>query len=678
MVLLQQQTDKESPASPLGAIEGISRIIRSIVGDNEAAYQDTWITLHYAGITTAKDGDTIREIARRHHRKGKDERILRDTFENAEVLEDSPAMLTEQQVEQFSTVIREVVGVYDDSFQDAWMEVLKSGTHDVDEVKSLAMGCARRNGSAVIGARFKERSLDAPLGDPDDGFTLLDVLSAPEEQTASEVDADIDADTQYVATSTGKVNRKGSFYLDEDTRVALKTMYPHDTQMAAIRKVTGLAPAERDKRPWYRWEDAIVRQRYPWGGSLACTIDIARTQNAIEHRAKQLRVKHSRHTVHKPLPDWMDANDVATACGVSYQVVTKNWFKEGLIHTVIIPGYYHGHNGVFVMPHDFQTFLSSHYYLLDPESVEPQYRQHLPEEPTLVSTSVVAAELGITKSRITHWIRKGLVDALQGCKREYFMRVEDVRRIASQPFPVVRPSVDGPTHYLYHTDEHGMYYMACRRHRAERYADEVGGGDYDPPTCKLCLIVLGNFWKKQKQLPVPEKYYRPEECLICRDPRAAGSSLCDYHTGHIKLLYGSCIVVSCCKPRAPRSLRCERHGAEYEDVMAIARAHCRGRADQFSLATALVGAKEAVAQERVTAKEAVAQERVTAKEAVIKVVDTHRVMVREAAAQRRRATKMCRLLGKLTKQRRFPRESTRRRLLSLAGLCELGSETNRA
>ncbi|MFH1002964.1 MAG: hypothetical protein V1780_02345, partial [Chloroflexota bacterium] len=146
--------------------------------------------------------------------------LRRDTKDKYDVaVMDRPIALIDIGEKRISKIIRSVVGDFDDTFQDAWVKVLESQPQTEDEVLDIARQVKHQNASEHIAHTFKTVSIEKPLNhDFDDAFTLKDILEAPVERADDEIEHDIIADTHYTATSTGKINRKGSFYLDDDTR----------------------------------------------------------------------------------------------------------------------------------------------------------------------------------------------------------------------------------------------------------------------------------------------------------------------------------------------------------------------------------------------------------------------------------------------------------------------------
>jgi hypothetical protein len=182
-----------------------------------------------------------------------------------------PSIVVSLGIEKVSEIIKSVTKDNEDAFQDAWLAIIGDHVGSEEDIRRVADEISHKYFSEQQTKIHRDISPDTVICESTQSFrdvTIGEMLKAPEPRTDEEIDHDIDADTHYVATSTGKVNRKGFVHLDWDTARRLKELFPHDTYNVSIRKLVQLSPAERDKRPWYKWEDAIIRQRYSWGGVL--------------------------------------------------------------------------------------------------------------------------------------------------------------------------------------------------------------------------------------------------------------------------------------------------------------------------------------------------------------------------------------------------------------------------
>jgi len=174
----------------------------------------------------------------------------------------------------------------------------------------------------------------------------------------------------------------------------LKSLFPHDTYNASIRKLVQLPPAERDKRPWYKWEDAIIRQRYPWGSARACVIDLFRSLNAINKRSKFLSTGVTQLNNYKPNPNWLNIPELAEILGCSYEVASR-LEKTGKIKSIRIERYHQGHDGVFFTSEAIEKYIKDKEYI-------KQYGEKIWEDSLgkLERGECATAEWGVNVKRI--------------------------------------------------------------------------------------------------------------------------------------------------------------------------------------------------------------------------------------------------------------------------------------
>ncbi|KKN25476.1 hypothetical protein LCGC14_0884410 [marine sediment metagenome] len=290
-----------------------------------------------------------------HHHENKRVRSEERAVEKARKVKisqvvDSPMPLIDIGIEKISEIIKSVTGIFEDSFQDAWVSVIETGASTEDEIRQIANECSQKNAKEVISDSYKQRSIDEPLGhgqDSSEDFTLKDILVSPIDRSGSE--------DQYIASSTGKINKKGNVALDDEVVKAIKAKYPHDPLTHAIRKLASLPPPNRKKLGWHKWEDAIIKVRYPWGGSRAVMVDVYRTEAAIVSRAKQLGIIRGKLNGYKPCPDWLNIREVAEKIGKTWKTAER-FINEGVIQSIRIPNYHQGHDGVFVTPEAIKDY----------------------------------------------------------------------------------------------------------------------------------------------------------------------------------------------------------------------------------------------------------------------------------------------------------------------------------
>ncbi len=78
-------------------------------------------------------------------------------------------------------------GAYEDSLQDAWVEILERNLQVATEVKPIARKVRNRAIRQYLTRKYREESLQRPLGhNGDEGFTLESILPAPASGDRSE------------------------------------------------------------------------------------------------------------------------------------------------------------------------------------------------------------------------------------------------------------------------------------------------------------------------------------------------------------------------------------------------------------------------------------------------------------------------------------------------------------
>jgi hypothetical protein len=81
------------------------------------------------------------------------------------------------------------LGQYEDSFQQAWLEVIERDPQTFDEIPPIAMKIKNRAIKQYLTKKFKEKSLYEPIGGNGDGrFTLESILASPTSESTQEQD----------------------------------------------------------------------------------------------------------------------------------------------------------------------------------------------------------------------------------------------------------------------------------------------------------------------------------------------------------------------------------------------------------------------------------------------------------------------------------------------------------
>lgn len=79
-----------------------------------------------------------------------------------------------------NTYLHRFFGQYEDSFQDAWVEILESNAQTINEVLPVAKKVKNRAVRQYLQKQYREKSLQKPIGNDGDGtFTLESILEGP-------------------------------------------------------------------------------------------------------------------------------------------------------------------------------------------------------------------------------------------------------------------------------------------------------------------------------------------------------------------------------------------------------------------------------------------------------------------------------------------------------------------
>jgi len=136
-------------------------------------------------------------------------------------------------VDDVNRRLRSLFGQYEDSFQEAWVEILERNPQTVDDIAPIVRKVRNRAIKQYLNKKHKEESLQRPLGrDGNEGFTLESIVESPARGNADATDKDSD--------DRGSLYRKMvDFLIGEYTR-------QKEENLELKRKETGLK-AERLK-----------------------------------------------------------------------------------------------------------------------------------------------------------------------------------------------------------------------------------------------------------------------------------------------------------------------------------------------------------------------------------------------------------------------------------------------
>jgi hypothetical protein len=107
---------------------------------------------------------------------------------------------------EINRYLRPLFGRYEDSFQEAWVEILEAKPHTVDEITPIARKVKNRAIRRYLEKKHKEESLQRPLGNNgDEKFTLESILASPQSE----------ADDESAEGSTALYRRMVDFLIGE-------------------------------------------------------------------------------------------------------------------------------------------------------------------------------------------------------------------------------------------------------------------------------------------------------------------------------------------------------------------------------------------------------------------------------------------------------------------------------
>jgi hypothetical protein len=94
--------------------------------------------------------------------------------------------LDENEVNKY---LQPLFGQYEDSFQEAWVEILERNPQTVNDITPIARRVRNRAIKQYLHKKYREESLQKPLGNSGDGrFTLESILASPTNEDTEERD----------------------------------------------------------------------------------------------------------------------------------------------------------------------------------------------------------------------------------------------------------------------------------------------------------------------------------------------------------------------------------------------------------------------------------------------------------------------------------------------------------
>ncbi len=88
---------------------------------------------------------------------------------------------------EVNNYLQRFVGRYEDSFQDAWVEILESNPQTAEEINPIARRVRSRAIKQYMNKKYREVSLYKPIGkNGDEKFTIESILATPENEHTEE------------------------------------------------------------------------------------------------------------------------------------------------------------------------------------------------------------------------------------------------------------------------------------------------------------------------------------------------------------------------------------------------------------------------------------------------------------------------------------------------------------
>jgi hypothetical protein len=90
---------------------------------------------------------------------------------------------------EVNNYLRPCLGRYEDSFQDAWVEILECNPRTVEEITPIIKRIRNKAIKQYMNNKYREESLYKPIGkDGDEKFTLESILASPENEDTEDRD----------------------------------------------------------------------------------------------------------------------------------------------------------------------------------------------------------------------------------------------------------------------------------------------------------------------------------------------------------------------------------------------------------------------------------------------------------------------------------------------------------
>lgn len=399
----------------------------------------------------------------------------------------------------------------EDAIQDAWLKVLEQLEQKAltdTQITELAKEAKENNRKAHNQTAFTERSLSEPIGkDKEDDLTLETILP---DTYVDEQPKGADAPTKF----QGHRPYKNVVGIDLDTAKILRTRYPNHPLIDAIRLAVGLQPLNRS-RAWQEWEDNIIKEYYPNGGSWACRADLShRSRQIINQRARSLGINLKTKII-RGHESWLTVPEVATILGCHKAYIFK-LVRDKILD--VIPMNFGKQQHFRFTEQMVAKFIKEYPFKYRHENLNG-FSKYAPEWLlNWIPISVAAKTVHLSLGTISSYARNKAIPMKYGVKNSVYVQINDIQNFLAskqpqstkQPFKVAQ--YDTKSHCIINVEKikmdsgyHIIGYKYCQpdsKYIALVTKSPLYKINYKAkllrgyPTCSKCLSALNKFRKE--------------------------------------------------------------------------------------------------------------------------------------------------------------------------------------
>ena len=298
--------------------------------------------------------------------------------------------ITETEFSYIDALLRNIVDNDDDILQDCWLEVIKQDNLQDNDIKKIAKQISKQAKALSVSEGYKLTSISKPLGNTDD-FTFEKILSSN-----SNYDNLRYASSKYRTNGSqpAQKRKKTSIAVSQDVIEHIRKKVPDRPLTQALRMVLGLEIEEK-REAWQLWEDDIIKEKYPCGGTLLVSVDIKRSPDAIRERARQLGV---RKTKLRPKTDYFAVNEVSALFHCSPSWIHK-LINNGELEAIKVNG--PGKIYTFITMKAIETFIQQHPLSFSHDNIHNSLKHLIPKHALgWITTGKAIRKFNISKSHL--------------------------------------------------------------------------------------------------------------------------------------------------------------------------------------------------------------------------------------------------------------------------------------